>query len=101
MRRLSGREGSGDGARWGLSKDGCVGAEFGSGSASTKNGDINAFPERRGVGNVSSPLATPSPSSPSWDGSSSVFGRCGAVSETGKRRQPTVNRGSSRISLSS
>lgn len=57
-----------------LSKDGCVGAELGSGSASTKNGDMNAFPERSGVENVSSARATPSPSPSGGWSSLAVFG---------------------------
>lgn len=52
-----------------------MGAELGSGSASTKKGDMNALPERSGVENVSSARATPSPSPPSGVSSSSVLGR--------------------------
>ncbi|OKO91604.1 hypothetical protein PENSUB_13011 [Penicillium subrubescens] len=77
-------------------EEGWVGAEFGSGSASTKKGDMKAFPESKGVEKESSARATPSASrsadSASDDGVQTV------VSGTGKRRQPTVKRGSSRVS---
>lgn len=69
-------------------EEGCMGAEFGSGSASTKKGDMNALPDNNGVDGVSSASMS------AW------FGHAEGE-ETGKSKQPTVNRGSCRMSLSS
>lgn len=67
-----------------LSEDRCLGAELGSASASTKKGGTNALAERRGVENVSSARATPSPSPASGGSHSSVLRRYGEDSETGR-----------------
>lgn len=79
-----------------------MGAEFGSGSASTKKGDMKAFPERSGVEKESSARAMLSGSrSADWLASPSDDGVQPVVSGTGKSRQPTVKRGSCRMSRSS
>lgn len=80
---------------WMSSEEGWVGAEFGSGSASTKKGDMKALPERRGVEKEESASR-----SADWLSASDV-GVQPVVSGTGKSRQPTVKRGSERISRSS